>query len=90
MRREKCNCCNMQKRSGKKLDINERAFSIVQQLTGEVPRPEPDREKNPAAVALGRLGGLKGGKARAEKMTPKHRKAAAKKAALARWGKEKP
>lgn len=78
----------MQKRSGKKQDLNERAFSIVQQLTGEAPRPEPDKEKNPAAVTLGRLGGLKGGKARAEGMTAKQRQAAAKKAAAARWSKK--
>ena len=44
-------------------------------------------EKNPAAVALGRMGGLKGGKARAAKLTPAKRKAIAKKAAKARWGK---
>jgi hypothetical protein len=44
--------------------------------------------KNPAAVALGRLGGLKGGKALAAKMTPGQRKAAARKAALARWSKK--
>lgn len=80
----------MQKRSGKKLDINERAFSIVQQLTGEVPKDDPDKDKNPAAVALGRLGGLKGGKARAESMTAKQRKTAAKKAAAARWKKKPP
>jgi hypothetical protein len=42
--------------------------------------------KNPAAVALGRMGGLKGGKARAEGMTAKQRSASAKKAAKARWG----
>jgi hypothetical protein len=42
--------------------------------------------KNPAAVALGRLGGLKGGKARAEKLTPAKRKAIAEKAAAKRWG----
>ena len=41
--------------------------------------------KNPAAVALGRLGGLKGGRARAEKLSAKRRKQIAKKAALARW-----
>lgn len=41
--------------------------------------------KNPAAVALGRLGGLKGGKARAEKLSASKRKAIAKKAAQARW-----
>jgi hypothetical protein len=44
-------------------------------------------EKNPAAVALGRMGGLKGGKARAASLTPAKRKAIAKKAAKARWGK---
>jgi hypothetical protein len=46
-------------------------------------------KKNPAAVALGRLGGLKGGPALAAKMTPVQRKAAARKAALARWSKKK-
>jgi hypothetical protein len=79
----------MPKRSGKKQDLNERAFSIVQQLTGEAPRPEPDREKNPAAVALGRLGGLKGGAARAKKLTPEQRKKSAKNAADARWKSKK-
>ena len=44
-------------------------------------------KKNPAAVALGRLGGLKGGPALAAKMTPQQRKAAGRKAALARWSK---
>jgi hypothetical protein len=43
--------------------------------------------KNPAAVELGRLGGLKGGKARAAKLSPAKRKAIAKKAAAKRWGK---
>jgi hypothetical protein len=46
---------------------------------------EPPKEKNPAAVALGRLGGLKGGKARADKLSPAKRKAIAKKAAAKRW-----
>jgi hypothetical protein len=41
--------------------------------------------KNPAAVALGKLGGKKGGKARARKLSPKRRREIAKKAALARW-----
>ena len=45
--------------------------------------------KNPAAVALGRLGGLKGGPALAAKLTPAQRKASARKAALARWSKRK-
>jgi hypothetical protein len=44
-------------------------------------------EKNPAAVALGRLGGLKGGKARAQSLSAKRRKEIAKKAAQKRWGK---
>ena len=45
-------------------------------------------EKNPAAVALGRLGGLKGGKARADSLTAKRRKEIARKAAEMRWGKK--
>jgi hypothetical protein len=61
-------------------------------LDAIVPDAEPKKkqakepEKNPAAVALGRLGGLKGGKARAAKLTPAKRKAIAKKAAAKRWG----
>lgn len=46
-------------------------------------------EKNPAAVALGKLGGAKGGKARAEKLTPEQRSEIARKAAKARWAKKK-
>lgn len=46
------------------------------------------KDKNPAAVALGRLGGLKGGKARAKVLTPERRKAIAKKAAKVRWSKK--
>ncbi len=53
--------------------------------TGLAP-PEPVSTKNPAAVALGLLGGAKGGKARAANMTKKQRTEAAKKAARARWG----
>jgi len=48
-------------------------------------KESPQPEKNPAAVALGRMGGLKGGKARAASLTPAKRKAIAKKAAKARW-----
>jgi hypothetical protein len=47
------------------------------------------REKDPAAVALGRKGGLKGGPARAAKMTPEERRESARKAVLARWEKAK-
>jgi hypothetical protein len=83
----------MQARSSKKKgekDINETAFSIVQMATGQIPKVEPPApvvKKNPAAVTLGRLGGLKGGKARADSLTPAKRKAIAKKAAAARWTK---
>ena len=65
-------------------DLNQTAFDIVQQATGQAPPPAPS-EKNPAAVTLGRLGGLKGGKARAEKLSPAKRKAIAEKAAKMRW-----
>ncbi len=67
-----------------KPDVNQLAYNIVQQATGQVEKPKPP-EKNPAAVTLGRLGGLKGGKARAEKLSPAKRKAIAKKAAEKRW-----
>ena len=67
-------------------DVNEIAFSIFQQAVGDVPKPDPNAGKNPAAVTLGRLGGLKGGKARAEKLTPEQRKEIARKAAAKRWG----
>ena len=79
----------MPKRSSKKKsrDINVLASQIVEEATGEAaPKPE-NSTKNPAAVALGRLGGLKGGKARAEKLTPEQRKEIAQKAAQARWSK---
>lgn len=67
-------------------DVNELARQIVGEATGEMPPPpDPDAEKDPAAVALGRKGGLKGGKARAAKMTAEERSEAARKAAAARW-----
>ncbi len=66
-------------------DINILAWEAVQQATGQMPKPERPPEKNQAAVTLGRLGGLKGGKSRAAKLTPEQRKAIAKKAAVARW-----
>ena len=61
------------------------AFNIVQMATGQMEKPEPPK-KNEAAVTLGRLGGLKGGKARAVKLTPERRAEIAKKAAEKRWG----
>jgi len=69
-------------------DPNVHAFNIVQQATGQMPKVDPNEGKNPAAVTLGRLGGLKGGKARAAVLTPAKRKAIAKKAANARWGRQ--
>jgi hypothetical protein len=70
-------------------DPNELAKAIVDIATGQVEDSQPSLEsgKNPAAVALGRLGGLKGGKARAEALSPKQRSAIARKAAQARYGK---
>lgn len=67
-------------------DVNELAFQIVGQATGEIEPADPGAGKDPAAVALGRKGGLKGGKARAAKMTPEERSESARKAALKRWG----
>lgn len=58
------------------------ASQIVEKATDE-----SSVVKNPAAVALGRLGGLKGGRARAEKLSPEQRREIAKNAAKARWGK---
>ncbi|MDQ3747892.1 MAG: hypothetical protein M3367_02585 [Acidobacteriota bacterium] len=84
----------MPNRSSKKRprDINQLAKYIVDLSTGnpitEDISPIAEREKNPAAVSLGRLGGLKGGKARAAKLTPAERSAIAKKAAQSRWKKE--
>lgn len=78
----------MQKRSSKKKkDVNILASEIVEEATGEAASRPEDSTKNPAAVALGRLGGLKGGKARAEILTPERRTEIARKAAMARWGK---
>lgn len=66
-------------------DVNELAAQIVGEATGEIAVPADDEGKDPAAVALGRRGGLKGGKARAAKMTPEERRESARKAAQARW-----
>lgn len=76
----------MPKRSRKPADLNKLAAAIVDEATGQA--PPVDEGKDPAAVALGRKGGLKGGKARAAKMSAKQRSEAARKAAQARWGRE--
>jgi hypothetical protein len=68
-------------------DTNKRAKSIVDIATGENQETTPIDEVKAAAAALGRLGGLKGGNARAKSLSPKKRSEIAKKAAAARWGK---
>jgi hypothetical protein len=77
----------MKQRTNQSTDPNLLAKSIVDRATGIAPPAKPLKQKNPAAVELGRLGGLKGGKARAEKLTPEQRSEIAKKAAAARWKK---
>jgi hypothetical protein len=66
-------------------DANQLAKLIVDMATGEAPSHTTVDGKDPAAVALGRKGGLKGGKARAEKLSAARRTEIAKKAALAKW-----
>jgi hypothetical protein len=69
-------------------DLNQWAKRMVDIATGAVSNREPTPEeqgKDPAAVARGRLGGAKGGSARAQKLSPEERRAAAQKAVKARW-----
>lgn len=71
-------------------DFSQAAKLVIDVATGQIedrpPTPE-EQGKDPAAVALGRRGGLKGGKARSAKMTPERRAEIARKAAKTRWGK---
>jgi hypothetical protein len=75
-------------------DPNQLAYQIMLESTGQAPKYTPGAEKpadpakNPNAVALGRLGGLKGGAARAAALSPRKRSQIAAKAAKARWGKK--
>ena len=81
----------MPDRSSKKkrpANLNRLAASIVADATREEPEADPYEGKNPAAVELGRQGGLIGGRARAEKLTPEQRSEIARKAAAARWAKD--
>jgi hypothetical protein len=86
----------MSERSSKRpRDPNQLAYQIIQEATGQSPKFDPlaetkpiDPSKNPHAVALGRLGGLKGGAARAASLTPRKRSQIAAKAAKTRWGKK--
>ena len=66
--------------------MNQMASNMIDAITGDLPA-EPGSGKNPAAVALGKLGGLKGGKARAKNLSASRRRAIAKRAAKARWAK---
>lgn len=70
-------------------DVIGNAVKVMRIATGEISDPRcedgPDKEKNPRAVAAGRLGGEKGGKRRAQAMTQEERSAVAKRAAQARW-----
>jgi hypothetical protein len=71
-------------------DVNETAFRIVRKSTREhdepvASGPSKPKKKNPAAVALGRIGGLKGGRARAAKLTVDERAESARHAANVRW-----
>jgi len=75
----------MAKKKKRPADVNIIASQIVSEATQEEPAKSPTKEKNPAAVVLGRLGGLKGGKARAARLSAKKRKEIAQKAAKARW-----
>ena len=69
-------------------DTNQLPWQIVQEATGQIePVPEEPDSRNPAAVALSKLGAFKGGKARAAKLSTAKRKAIARKAAKARWAK---
>lgn len=67
----------------KKEDVNTLAHSLLEQVTSE--HTVKSHQKNPHAVSLGRLGGLKGGNARAKNLSPERRKEIARKAALSRW-----
>ena len=80
----------MPKRSSKRKPRQKDPFQLAKSILDRAvpdaePKPKKDREKNPAAVALGRLGGQKGGQARAEKLSTKRRREIAKLAAQARW-----
>ena len=94
----RCKTSSMPKRSSKRkkrpIDTNQLAKSIVDEATSDAADEaqgddDADNGKNPAAVALGRLGGKKGGIARAANLSASKRSAIARKAAKARWKKKK-
>ena len=78
-------------------DVAQNALRVVEQVIGaplkakaKGPLQFPARKKNPAAVTLGKLGGMKGGRARAAKLSAEERRAIAQKAGKARWANERP
>jgi len=75
--------------TAKSRDVNQLAKSILDQATGVEPKEKAPPAKNSAAVELGKLGGKKGGAARAAKLTPEQRSEIAKKAAEGRWSRKK-
>lgn len=77
----------MRDRSRSPSDVNVIAAEILEAAIGH-PSKKPIKKKNPAAVALGRLGGKKGGPARAKKLTATQRSKIARKAARARYAKK--
>jgi hypothetical protein len=77
----------MAEKRKKPRDLNKLAKAITDEATGNA--SDPDAGKDPAAVALGRKGGLKGGKARAQKLTALERREIARKAAAARWSRRR-
>ena len=81
---------NRSRKPKQRLDLNQLAKRIVDEATGQAERtPAPSAGKDPIAVELGRRGGLKGGRARAEKLTEEERSQIAAKAAAARWAKHR-
>ena len=78
----------MAKRPKRPRDTNQLAKFIVDRSVGEVQEEDPNAGKSATAMAKGRSGGLKGGKARAERLSAEERRASAVKAARARWTKK--
>ena len=80
--------CGAMQRTKMPRDPNQLAKAVVDLATGQR-SPEPVREKDPAAIARGHLGGIIGGKARAANMTAEQRSESARRAAKARWERER-
>jgi hypothetical protein len=80
----------MPRRSSKQKDTQQMARSVLDAVVPDAESKPAEKEKNPAAVALGRLGGIKGGRARAAKLSAAKRQEIAKKAAAKRWAAKRP